>query len=121
MNCQRDLPVYFHGGKCLWPSKNAECRGCANADKIIESFTTIKPPTFLQQTASLTASLWEWSKAGFPVADEQVIAARRATCVACPEWDGTARLGAGKCGKCGCSQFKWWLATERCPLGKWIL
>jgi len=50
-----------------------------------------------------------------------IYAARSDACNACEYWDASARLGLGKCKhkKCGCTKFKRWMATEKCPLGKW--
>lgn len=118
MKCQRKLPIYiFQDGSCNWPIKTDACADCPHLTGTPQPAVI----TFAQLTSELKAALWEWAKAGFPVADERVIARRRALCVACPEWDGAARLGAGKCGKCGCTQFKFWLETEKCPLRKWDL
>lgn len=50
---------------------------------------------------------------------EPEIAARRAICLPCENWDASAYRGLGKCRRCGCSGFKLDLATEKCPLGKW--
>lgn len=68
-------------------------------------------------------ALLKWARAGFPVADEATITQRRAACQSCPHWQAQARRGLGKCGhaKCGCTKLKWWLATERCPDGRWRL
>jgi hypothetical protein len=53
--------------------------------------------------------------------DAEIYAARADACNACEYWDASARLGLGKCKhkKCGCTKFKRWLTTEKCPLGKW--
>jgi hypothetical protein len=41
---------------------------------------------------------------------------RLSVCLACEFWDG----GQERCSKCGCfGQWKTWLATQRCPIGKW--
>lgn len=62
-----------------------------------------------------------WAKAGFPVAAFAVRLERRAICEACPAWRPKGNLGLGECvdPRCGCSRLKRWLATERCPAGKW--
>tara|TARA_R110000868_G_scaffold96911_1_gene266569 strand:+ start:388 stop:666 length:279 start_codon:yes stop_codon:yes gene_type:complete len=57
---------------------------------------------------------------GLPTINAEILAAREATCRACPEWDAQALNGTGRCRKCGCSTWaKLRMATERCPLGKW--
>ncbi|MGO8949907.1 MAG: hypothetical protein ACLQUY_20075 [Ktedonobacterales bacterium] len=41
---------------------------------------------------------------------------RLAICHACEFWDSRQ----GRCSKCGCfGQWKTWLASQRCPIGKW--
>lgn len=62
-----------------------------------------------------------WVAAGLPIVTKETRAARGAECAVCPFWDGQARAGLGTCRHtaCGCTSLKWWLATERCPAGKW--
>ncbi len=71
--------------------------------------------------AHLAEALGRWAFAGFPVATSKVVDARKAACQKCEFWDGSARLGLGKCNheKCGCTKLKWWLSTEKCPDGRW--
>jgi len=68
----------------------------------------------------LMKSLKRFAKAGMPSVSPEILAAREATCKACPEWDATALNATGRCRKCGCSTWaKLRMATEACPLGKW--
>lgn len=78
-------------------------------------------PSLTDLAANFAAATGRWVSGGFAVVDESVYAARSAVCDRCEFWDGAARLGLGKCGhaKCGCTRFKRWLATEKCPLGSW--
>lgn len=80
-----------------------------------------KGPSIIQEATNLADALSNWAKAGFPVADEERIKAIQAICQSCPQWDGSARVGLGKCNsvKCGCTKFKWWLKTSKCPENKW--
>lgn len=80
-----------------------------------------KAPTLAKLAANFASAIAGWVSAGFPVVSADQYAARLATCQACPFWDDKARMGAGKCGhpKCGCARWKGWLATERCPDGRW--
>ena len=62
----------------------------------------------------------KFTASGFAATPPEALAAREATCRACPEWDAAALNGTGRCRKCGCSTWaKLRMATERCPLGKW--
>jgi hypothetical protein len=78
-------------------------------------------PTATELAANFSSALARWSAAGFPVVSREIYDDRAAICAPCEFWDGAARLGLGKCRhkKCGCTKMKRWLATEKCPLGKW--
>lgn len=73
-------------------------------------------PTAGELAATFGAAMVRWAGAGFPVVDEATYRAREAACQACELWDGSARLGLGRCRApgCGCTKFKRWLASERC-------
>ena len=78
-------------------------------------------PTAAELAANFSSALARWSAAGFPVVSREIYADRAAVCARCEFWDAAARFGLGKCRhkKCGCTKMKRWLATEKCPLGKW--
>jgi hypothetical protein len=78
-------------------------------------------PSFFDMAGSLIKSLEGWAKRGFPIAREGLINKRREHCLNCNFWDKDARGGLGKCNhrKCGCTKVKWWIETEKCPIGKW--
>lgn len=63
--------------------------------------------------ANFTKAIVKWMAAGLPVVSKPQFDQRLNTCGTCPEWTGLT------CLKCGCTGLKHWLATERCPLGKW--
>jgi hypothetical protein len=84
------------------------------------SMAPATPPSLPQQAASLGKSLVNWTASGFTPTPPDILAAREATCRACPEWDATALNATGRCRKCGCSTWaKIRMASESCPLGKW--
>jgi hypothetical protein len=109
----------MHGGR---PSKGT-CSLCIErGENTPEHAAQVKanPPSLPQQAASLGKSLLNWTSSGFTPTPPDILAAREATCRACPEWDAAALNGTGRCRKCGCSTWaKLRMATERCPLGKW--
>ena len=73
-----------------------------------------------QMLARFGHAAHRFARAGFATTPPEALAAREATCRACPEWDAAALNGTGRCRKCGCSTWaKLRMATERCPLGKW--
>jgi len=92
---------------------------CVNADTVIQKA--------LNRAKHFAKDMKTWALAGFPIASEEVIAARRQTCEGgngtprCPQWSNRFRqFGFGHCGSCGCSGvLKTAVQTSTCPLGKW--
>lgn len=82
---------------------------------------TIREPTTAELAANFAGAMLRWSAGGFRTVSREQYGSRMAICSACAHWDGAARLGLGACRApgCGCTRFKQWLATERCPLNKW--
>jgi hypothetical protein len=128
MTCPHATPISAHANDCglkLYggrPSKGV-CAYCiSRGENTPEHAAQVKanPPTLPQQAASLGKSLLNWTASGFSPTPPDILAAREATCRACPEWDAAALNATGRCHKCGCSTWaKLRMATERCPLGKW--
>jgi hypothetical protein len=83
--------------------------------------TPIPEPTLADLASNFGSAISRWTAAGFPTVDAETYATRTTICAGCPLWDAKARFGLGKCThkKCGCTKFKRWLTTEKCPLGKW--
>lgn len=95
-------------------------RGEVDGDELVissEALATLREkysgPTLTELLTNFTGAMLRWGKAGFPILPQDKIRARLDVCQSCEHWTGS------KCGKCGCRQFKLWMATERCPLGKW--
>ena len=78
-------------------------------------------PTALQMAGTAAKAAVDWIAGGMKVVDEATWQQRIAICAGCELWDAEARFGLGKCQhpQCGCTKVKQWLATEKCPLGKW--
>jgi hypothetical protein len=75
---------------------------------------------FLEKCQTFSSAVSRFARSGFVATPPEILAAREATCRACPEWDAQALKGTGRCKKCGCSTWaKLRMATERCPIGKW--
>ena len=81
----------------------------------------LQEPSLAELAQNFSTATARWAIAGFPVVTPEVYQERSRACEACDLWDGSARLGLGKCNApgCGCTRFKRWLATERCVKGKW--
>jgi hypothetical protein len=73
-------------------------------------------PTLAEMTTNLTQAVADWARAGFKVVTKERFEERHAICKACEFWIPDARLGTGKCRKCGCSIYKLWMAASKCPL-----
>lgn len=97
----------------------------------IESQPEIPEPTTIELASNFLTATARWAAAGAPLATPAQYQARTSICegsgagtgtiAKCEFWDGSARAGLGKCTApgCGCTRFKRWMATERCPKGKW--
>lgn len=83
-----------------------------------ERRATVPPWTLMRR---LISAVSRWMRAGFPVPPIATLMRRRWICGRCSDWKPAARWGAGRCAHpgCGCTRAKWWMATERCPAGKW--
>lgn len=85
------------------------------------SYIASDEPTIAELASNFAGAIARWSSDGFPVVTAGQYKDRAAACETCEHWDGSARLGLGKCKApgCGCTKLKRWLATEKCPLAKW--
>lgn len=79
----------------------------------------VQSPSNLKMLQNFTRASFRWVKSGFKIADEETFGRRKSICDSCQYWNAKARMGMGKCLKCGCSSFKLKLETEKCPIGKW--
>jgi len=82
----------------------------------IPAISIPREPTIAEMSKNFTKAIVEWSKAGLPVVAKRVFDQRLKACNDCEYWDSAARMGAGKCNKCGCTVFKLWMETTQCPL-----
>jgi len=89
--------------------------------RVADERANLAEPALADLATNFTGAVARWAGQGFPTVPAEQYAARAAVCEACEFWDGTARLGLGKCNApgCGCTKLKRWLTTEKCPLGKW--
>ena len=83
---------------------------------ILETLDTLT--TTFQMVQKFTKATYNWAKSGFKLTDEAELTRRKSICNKCKFWYPTARMGLGKCLKCGCSSAKLKLASEKCPIGK---
>lgn len=79
-----------------------------------------------------TPSLWSMAKnagtaalksaaSGFKMVTDEQYEERKNICKSCEFWNKEAFAGTGQCTKCGCSTAaKLKLATEKCPVDKWL-
>ncbi len=112
MQCPLSPPRWGKYGRCTAPTSFGLAAPLA---------PPTSEPTLADLATNFTGAVARWAGQGFPTVPAEQYVARAAVCEACEFWDGTARLGLGKCNApgCGCTKLKRWLATEKCPLGKW--
>lgn len=77
---------------------------------------TTEKPTKLQMARQFAYESTRWAVYGAPRVSEEVFQFRLDQCEGCHFWNGQSAFGYGKCGKCGCSGLKLFMATTRCPL-----
>jgi len=75
--------------------------------------------TLLDMASNFASSVAQWAKAGAPVVTEEQFKQRADICNRCEFFDPAAFGGRGRCTKCGCSTYKLFLATSKCPIEKW--
>ena len=113
--------LQLHGGE----PRELNCLACIKAGENNESYAkrmrVVREPTIAEMKDNFITAVSEWSAAGFPVSSKEQYAERAAICGACEFWDPAARFGLGKCNhqKCGCTKFKFWMTTSKCPADKW--
>ena len=88
-------------------------------DDIVGNSQEANSPSMLKMLQNFTSATFRWASAGFKIADDETLAKRQAICDTCQYWKASARLGMGKCLKCGCTSLKLKFDTEKCPTGKW--
>lgn len=76
-------------------------------------------PSLLTRAFTFAHAAKEWVKAGMPITDHEGVEWRVGICKTCPYWKGETSPFHVMCGKCGCSGLKLFLATSRCPDGRW--
>jgi hypothetical protein len=81
----------------------------------------ISEPTNADLLFNFSTAVSKWISAGFPVLNESEFSKRFSICSSCKFWNSSARFNLGECKhkKCGCTKFKLWIKTEKCPIGKW--
>lgn len=80
-----------------------------------KQFAAPSEPSFIELSGNFAAAMAGWINAGFKIVDRDEYERRAQTCRSCDYWDAFARMGAGRCARCGCSGLKLWLASSACP------
>ncbi len=77
----------------------------------------VKRPGMLEMTRNFASAVVAWASAGFPVVSAVQFHGRAGICRECEHY---LAVPVARCAVCGCSaSLKPWLATEKCPKGKW--
>lgn len=124
--CQ--YPVTDTGGqiipRCLsmiTPEKViAAIEGYLEWDRVVAVETrSVVPPGFIEMATNFVLATKRDIENGFERVSEDEYEMRLRACRNCEHWEEEARLGLGRCRKCGCTRLKHRRKSERCPIGKW--
>ena len=72
-----------------------------------------------EKARNLSAAVANIVKSGFAVADKKTRKDRTDICIECKFWKKDGNLGLGECTQCGCSKYKRFFESQKCPIGKW--
>ncbi len=97
-----------------------EARNLANRSGGIRSARSKNsPPSLWGMANNFAAAMKDFAESGFLRVTQEQYQARMDICNQCEFWESNARMGLGKCLKCGCTGAKQWIATSECPIQKW--
>ena len=83
------------------------------------SIERLKGPGMMEMTKNVLGAARRFVDGGFAMVPDDEFKRRMELCAPCEFWEAKARMGMGKCLKCGCTSAKLRFATEKCPLNKW--
>lgn len=83
------------------------------------SIERLKGPGMMEMTKNVLGAARRFVDGGFAMVPDDEFKRRMELCAPCEFWNPNARMGMGKCLKCGCTSAKLRFATEKCPLNKW--
>lgn len=76
-------------------------------------------PSVVKMASNFVSAMKDFAQSGFLRVTNEQYKARMDICNKCEFWKSDARMGLGKCLKCGCTGAKQWIATSVCPIEKW--
>ena len=85
------------------------------------TFTQEKPKKIglFEKARNLSAAVASIAKSGFKAAEREERKRRGAICTKCEYWRKNGNLSLGECTQCGCSKYKRFFESQKCPIGKW--
>lgn len=104
---------FFDGKPYLGNCNECQSKGWNVAKEI--------PPQ--EKVLRVSKAIYRWALSGFPVNEREESDRRIAICRACKFWKENGNLNLGECThpSCGCTKYKTIFATEKCPIGKWLI
>jgi hypothetical protein len=78
-----------------------------------------KSPSIVKMASNFASAMKDFAESGFLRVTPEQYNSRMDICNKCEFWQPDARMGLGKCLKCGCTGAKQWIATSVCPIEKW--
>lgn len=97
--------------------KNKEKKQLIEDQKVLKE--RVNGPSLFKMAGNFATAMKDFAKSGFLKVTEDQYNARMNICNGCEFWQDDARMGMGKCLKCGCTGAKQWIATSVCPINKW--
>jgi hypothetical protein len=97
----------------------ASMQGITSSSEKTKKLKKTSRISLLDMAGNFTSAMKDFAKSGFLRVTEEQHAQRMEICNGCEFWQGDARMGMGKCLKCGCTGAKQWIATSVCPINKW--
>lgn len=116
--CKNHQPVIDAINK-IQSNESAQRAKNKNTDGVKEKIVKDFDPSLFQMAKNFGTAMLDSAKTGFKKVTPEQHAERMAICNTCQFWDGKARMGMGKCAKCGCTGAKQWLSSSSCPINLW--
>lgn len=82
---------------------------------------TVLPPreeaSVIRKGLRLLVALHGWQRSGLKITPKPVRDLRQTACAGCGYYNPAGNFGFGECAApgCGCTKFKIWLLSEKCP------
>ena len=132
----KSIRFIFPQPECIISQEEAEQAGISHLahqkanpeiiERIARRLASNPPDLAMRANPSLPSMMKNLAQAatmyvvdGFKNCTKEEHSRRFAICHPCEYWNQNGFYGLGQCRKCGCSGAKLWVASSKCPIGKW--